>query len=362
MNKVVTESELTQGAVALKPKRSLKRPLGILALIAIAGGAGWYGYYWSQTGRFLETTDDAYIGGNTTALSPRVSGHIEAVLVGDNQHVSAGQLLVRLDDRTFKTALDRAEAAVREQQASLDNLHAQSDMQASLVKQAEADLEAKKAAADFTEIDAVRYKNLASQSTGTEQNAQKAVMADMQAKAAVNASEAGLTAARQEIQVLNTQITQGESALEGAKLDVETARLNLGYTEIRSPVDGYVGNRAAQIGAFVSDGSYLLSVIPDKGLWIDANFKEDQLAVIKSGQKVTVVADIYPGHDLNGTVTSIAPATGATFSVIPPENATGNFTKIVQRVPVRVTLDDASLKDQVLRPGLSTTVTVDTRP
>ena len=256
----------------------------------------------------------------------------------------------------------RAEAAVREQQASLDNLHAQSDMQASLVKQAEADLAAKKAAADFTEIDAVRYKNLASQSTGTEQNAQKAVMADMQAKAAVSASEAGLTAARQEIQVLNTQITQGESALEGAKLDVETARLNLGYTEIRSPVDGYVGNRAAQIGAFVSDGSYLLSVIPDKGLWIDANFKEDQLAVIKSGQKVTVVADIYPGHDLNGTVTSIAPATGATFSVIPPENATGNFTKIVQRVPVRVTLDDASLKDQVLRPGLSTTVTVDTRP
>ena len=125
---------------------------------------------------------------------------------------------------------------------------------------------------------------------------------------------------------------------------------------------GYVGNRAARIGAFVSDGSYLLSVIPDKGLWIDANFKEDQLAVIKSGQKVTVVADIYPGHDLNGTVTSIAPATGATFSVIPPENATGNFTKIVQRVPVRVTLDDASLKDQVLRPGLSTTVTVDTRP
>jgi len=362
MNKVVTESELTQGAVSLKPKRSLKRPAGILALIAIAGAAGWYGYYWSKTGRFMETTDDAYIGGNTTALSPRVSGHVDAVLVGDNQHVTAGQLLVRLDDRTFRTALDRAEASVREQQASLDNLHAQSDMQASLVKQAEADLEAKKAAADFTEIDAVRYKNLASQSTGTEQNAQKAVMADMQAKAAVNASQAGLTAARQEIQVLNTQITQAQSALEGAKLDVETARLNLGYTEIRSPVDGYVGNRAAQVGAFVSDGSYLLSVIPDKGLWIDANFKEDQLAVIKSGQPVTVVADIYPGHDLKGTVTSIAPATGATFSVIPPENATGNFTKIVQRVPVRVTLDDASLKDQVLRPGLSTTVTVNTRP
>ncbi len=362
MNKVVTESELTQGAISLTPKRSLKRPLGILALIAIAGGAGWYGYYWSQTGRYLETTDDAYIGGNTTALSPRVSGHVEAVLVDDNQRVTAGQLLVRLDSRTFKTAVDRAEAAVREQQASLDNLHAQSELQASLVKQAEADLAAKKAASDFTEIDAVRYRNLATQSTGTEQNAQKAVLADTQAKAAVAASDAGLTAARQQIQVLKTQIAEAQSALDGARLDAETARLNLSYTEVRSPVDGYVGNRAAQIGAFVSDGSYLLSVIPEKGLWIDANFKEDQLAVIKPGQKVTVVADIYPGHHLTGKISSIAPATGATFSVIPPENATGNFTKIVQRVPVRVALDDTAVKDQALRPGLSTTVTVDTRP
>ncbi|NLS01123.1 HlyD family secretion protein [Rhizobium sp. P38BS-XIX] len=362
MNQVVSEADIKQGAVSLKPKRSLKKPVGLLIGIAILAGAGWYGNYWWQTGRWQQTTDDAYVGGNTTALSPRVSGHVEEVLVEDNQLVKAGQLLVRLDPSTYKTALSRAEALVKQQQASLDNLHAQLTMQASLVKQAEADLAAKKAAANFTGIDAERYRNLASQSTGTEQNAQKAVMADTQAKAAVDASDAGLTAARQQIDVLNTQIEQAQAALESARQDVETARLNLGYTEVRSPIDGYAGNRAAQIGAFVSDGSYLLSVIPAGGLWIDANFKEDQLAVIKVGQTVDVVADIYPGHTLRGRVSSIAPATGATFSVIPPENATGNFTKIVQRVPVRIALDDAAPQAQVLRPGLSTTVTVDTHP
>jgi membrane fusion protein (multidrug efflux system) len=362
MNQVVTEADIKQGAVSLKPKRSLKKPVALLAGIAVVAAAGWYANYWWQTGRWQQTTDDAYVGGNTTSLSPRVAGHVAEVLVEDNQLVKAGQLLVRLDPSTYKTALDRAEALVRQQQASLDNLHAQLTMQASLVKQADADLAAKKAAADFAGIDAERYRNLANQSTGTEQNAQKALMADAQAKAAVEASDAGLMASRQQIDVLGTQIEQAESALEGARLDVETARLNLGYTEIRSPVDGYVGNRAAQIGAYVSDGSYLLSVIPARGLWVDANFKEDQLGVIKIGQTVDILTDIYPGHALKGRVSSIAPATGATFSVIPPENATGNFTKIVQRVPVRIALNDGAPQAQALRPGLSTTVTVDTHP
>ena len=362
MNQVVSETEIKQSAVSLKKKRSLKKPLALLAGIAVVAAGGWYANYWWQTGRWQETTDDAYIGGNTTALSPRVSGHVEEVLVEDNQLVKAGQLLVRLDASTYRTALDRADALVRQQQASIDNLQAQLTMQASLVKQAEAGLAAKKAAADFAGIDAERYRNLANQSTGTEQNAEKAVMADTQAKAAVEASDAGLTAARQQIDVLNTQIEQAQSALEGARLDAETALLNLGYTEIRSPIDGYVGNRAAQVGAFVSDGSYLLSVIPAKGLWIDANFKEDQLGVIKIGQTVDVVTDIYPDHALQGRVSSIAPATGATFSVIPPENATGNFTKIVQRVPVRIALNDDVPQGKALRPGLSTTVTVDTHP
>ncbi len=152
-----------------------------------------------------------------------------------------------------------------------------------------------------------------------------------------------------------------EAAVAQAQADLQTARLNLGYTEIRAPIDGYVGNRAAQVGAYVTPGTYLLSISPAHGLWVDANFKEDQLAGMRPGQQATVVADVLPGHVLHGHVLSLAPATGAIFSVIPPENATGNFTKIVQRVPVRIALDGADATLGTLRPGLSTTVSVDTR-
>ncbi|HVB14961.1 MAG TPA: HlyD family secretion protein, partial [Stellaceae bacterium] len=156
-------------------------------------------------------------------------------------------------------------------------------------------------------------------------------------------------------------IAEAQAGVAQAEADLETARLNLGYTEIRSPIDGYVGNRAAQVGAYVSSGAYLLSVIPARGLWIDANFKEDQLSSLRPGQPASVVADVLPGKVFHGHVQSLAPGTGALFSVIPAENATGNFTKIVQRVPVRIALDDGDARLGALRPGLSMTVSVDTR-
>jgi membrane fusion protein (multidrug efflux system) len=161
--------------------------------------------------------------------------------------------------------------------------------------------------------------------------------------------------------VLSANIEEASAAVAQAEADLQTARLNLDYTEIRSPIDGYIGNRAAQVGAYVSQGSYLLSIVPARDLWVDANFKEDQLARIKPGQPATIVADTLPGHVFHGHLLSLAPATGAVFSVIPPENATGNFTKIVQRVPVRIALDDEDASLGKIRPGLSTFATVDTR-
>jgi membrane fusion protein (multidrug efflux system) len=161
---------------------------------------------------------------------------------------------------------------------------------------------------------------------------------------------------------LGANIEEASAAVAQAKADLETARLDLGYTEIRSPIEGYVGNRAAQVGAYVAQGTYLLSIAPARGLWVDANFKEDQLARVKPGQPATVAADVLPGRVFHGHVLSLAPATGAVFSVIPPENATGNFTKIVQRVPVRIALDDQNAILGAIRPGLSTYATVDTRP
>ncbi|HUC66596.1 MAG TPA: HlyD family secretion protein, partial [Stellaceae bacterium] len=202
---------------------------------------------------------------------------------------------------------------------------------------------------------------LATTPAGSLQNAQRAEANGAAARATVAAAAAALTATRQQLGVLDADIAEARADLAQAEADVETAQLNLGYTEIRAPIDGYVGNRAAQVGAYVASGAYLLSVIPSRGLWIDANFKEDQLARMVPGQPATVVADVLPGRVFHGHVASLAPGTGAVFSVIPPENATGNFTKIVQRVPVRIALaPDERLRD-ALRPGLSAVVEVDTR-
>ncbi len=331
-----------------------------LALAITLGGIG-YGRYWWTTGRFIESTDDAYAGGNVTPVAPHVAGFVSQILVTDNQHVRADQLLIRLDQRDFQAALDHAQAFADQRQAALSGLEAKYVLQQAMIRQAEADLSAKAAHATFAGADAVRYRNLALTSFGTRQDAERSSATDQEAEAATKSAQAGLAAARQQLTVLDAQIAEARAGVAQAKADVETARLNLGYTEIRSPIDGYVGNRAAQVGAYVANGAYLLSVIPAQGLWVDANFKEDQLAHMRPGQPATVVADVLPGKIFHGHVESLAPGTGAVFSVIPPENATGNFTKIVQRVPVRIALDDGEARLGALRPGLSTTVSVDTR-
>jgi membrane fusion protein, multidrug efflux system len=362
MDTVVLERVAT--AVPVKSRRQFGRrhlALAGLAVAIILGGVG-YGRYWWSVGRFTESTDDAYASGNVTAVSPHVAGFVAQILVTDNQHVAAEQLLIRLDGRDFQAALDHAQAVAAKQQAALAGLEAKYELQQAMIRQAEADLAAKAAHATFAGRDAVRYRDLALTTFGTRQNAERASAADEEAQSGIKSAQAGLAAARQRLSVLDAEIAEARASVAQANADLETARLNLGYTEIRSPIDGYVGNRAAQVGAYVANGAYLLSVIPAQGLWVDANFKEDQLAHMRPGQPATVVADVLPGKIFPGHVESLAPGTGAVFSVIPPENATGNFTKIVQRVSVRIALDDGDARLGELRPGLSTTVSVDTRP
>ncbi len=332
-----------------------------LALALATSGVG-YGRYWWNVGRFIETTDDAYAGGNITAVAPHVAGFVAQILVTDNQHVRAGQLLIRLDPRDFQAALDRARAVASERRAALTGLDAQYGLQQAMIRQAQDDLNAKAAQAAFAGEDALRYRSLALTSFGTRQNAERASAADKEAQSAARSAQAGLAAARQQLTVLDAEIAEARAGVAQAKADLAAARLNLGYTAIRAPIDGYVGNRAAQVGAYVASGAYLLSVIPARGLWVDANFKEDQLAQMRPGQPATVIADVLPGQVFHGHVLSLAPGTGAVFSVIPPENATGNFTKIVQRVPVRIALDDGAATLGALRPGLSMTVSVDMKP
>ncbi|SFL76064.1 HlyD family secretion protein [Methylobacterium pseudosasicola] len=355
------KGEDREGLAAPKRRLSRKRAaLGGLALLALAGG-GLYGRFWWETGRFIESTDDAYVGGDVTVIAPRVSGFVAEVLVRDNQRVRAGDLLIRLDDRDYRAALARAEAAVAGQDATLLNLAATKRLQEAVIAQSRAELAGTEAEAARTRFDVDRYRQLSAKSYASEQRFQQADADDKKASAAVAKARASLDAAERRIAVIDTQSRQAEAARAQASAERDAAQLNLGYTEIRAPADGVVGNRSARAGSYATPGAGLIALVPAGGLWVDANFKESQLADMRPGQRVGIVADILPGETFTGHVESLAPATGAQFSVLPPENATGNFTKIVQRVPVRIHLDGEAGRLGRLRPGLSVTASVDRR-
>ena len=361
-------SSVLERDTALAPSRTVRKvrhTLGRLAVVAAAAlltaGIAAYGYRWWSETRFHETTDDAYVGGNVTTIAPHVPGFIQRILATDNELVRAGQPLIELDPRDYQAALGHAQAVSDQREAALASLDAQTKLQSTRIAEAQAELASRIAEAQFAAQEEQRYAALAQTAAGSRQEQQRTASAAQAARSAVLSATAALAAARQQLAVLGAQIAQARAAVAEANSDLQTARLNLGYTEIRAPVDGYVGNRAAQVGAYVAAGAYLLSVIPASGLWVDANFKEDQLAGMRGGEKATLIADIAPGRVFHGHLLSIAPGTGAIFSVIPPENATGNFTKIVQRVPVRIALDAGDSALGLLRPGLSATVSVETR-
>jgi membrane fusion protein, multidrug efflux system len=320
-----------------------------------------YAYHWVTVGRFIESTDDAYVGGDITVIAPKVSGFIERVAVTDNQPVKAGDLLVKLDDKDYRAALDRAQANVDAQQATLINLDATRRLQSAVIEQARAGVKAAAAELKRAHDDEERFRDLSAHAAASIQVYQKATADYEQATAQVEKSRAGVDAAERELEVIDSRKRQAQAALAEANANVDIARLNLSYTELRAPIDGVVGNRSARTGAYAAIGTQLVSVVPASGLWVDANFKESQLAHMQAGQRVSVSADVLPGHDFIGRVASLAPATGAEFSVLPAENATGNFTKIVQRVPVRVLLEGDAATLGRLRPGLSVSVDVDER-
>jgi membrane fusion protein (multidrug efflux system) len=231
-----------------------------------------------------------------------------------------------------------------------------------MIAQEEAAITAADAEVVRSRSDAVRYRQLASDQYASLQRFQQADADNKKAIAAANKTRAALAAAQRRLDVIDTRKQQAEAALGQAVADRDLAQLNLGYTELRAPIDGTVGNRAARVGAYAMVGAQLISLVPAHGLWVDANFKESQLARIYPGLPASIEADVLPGQVFHGYVASLAPATGAQFSVLPPENATGNFTKIVQRVPVRILLDGEASKLGSLRPGLSVTARVDERP
>jgi membrane fusion protein, multidrug efflux system len=304
-------------------------------------------------------TDDAYVMVHYATIAPRISGQVAMVPVDDNEVVRIGQVLATLDPRDNETALASAKAAVARDRSLLDEISANVSRQPSTIEEQRAAVAAARARLDFAQDNARRYGNLAATGAGTMQEHQQADSTLQQGQASLDSAEASLAAARRQLDVLNAQRSASEAAVRADEAQLEQAKLNLSYTQVRAPIDGMVGERSVQVGNYVSPGTTLMTVVPLDQVYIEANYREVALLHVHSGQPVTIHLDAY-NIDLKGTVDSVPPASGATFAPIAPNNATGNFTKIVQRLPVKIVVTPGQPLVKLLRVGLSVETTIHT--
>ena len=364
-SEVIDRLNLAPSAVApqkVSNKRWLRKLLLTGAsLIALAGAAHFGWDYWT-VGRFEISTDDAYVKADSTTIAPKVSGYIAAVLVGDNESVKAGQVLARIDNRDYKVALDQAKADVAAAKAAVSNKQAALEAQQSVIEAARAALGVDQANQTFAEQDDKRYAHLATTGYGSVQNAQQAASRIAAAKASVARDQASLVTALKQVDVLKAELAQAKATVARSEAAQNQAELNLSYTDIVSPGDGVIGNRTLRVGQYVQAGTQLMSVVPVSQAYIVANYKETQLTNVRAGQPVEIQVDTFPGVAVRGHVDSIAPASGQEFALLPPDNATGNFTKIVQRIPVKIVLDAGGPLAGDLRPGMSVYPSIDTKP
>ena len=292
-------------------------------------------------GRFLVSTDDAYVRADTTTLAAKVAGYVSAIEVGDNTLVHAGDVIARIDDGDYRLAADAARDRVATQQATIGRIGQQIAAAQAAVAQARAQLASARAVETRTESELKRQQALADKAFASRQTLEQAQSNRDQAVAAVQSAQAAIASAIANVGVLEAQQQEAERTLNELKTAQAKAERDLSFTVIRAPVDGVIGNRAMQVGDYVQPGQRLASLVPLADVYVDANFKETQVAHLRPGQPVKVSVDALPDHDITGTVASMSPASGSVFSLLPPDNATGNFTKIVQRLAVRIRLPAA---------------------
>jgi membrane fusion protein, multidrug efflux system len=334
--------------------------IGVAGVAALALGA-YYGWNYWTVGRFQVSTDDAYVQADTITIAPKVSGYLSAVSVGDNQTIEAGQVLARIDDRDYKVALEQADADVAAAKAAIASKQAAIETQASVIDAAKATIQVDQANETFAEQENKRYVDLASTGYGSVQNAQQAISRIAAARAGVQRDAATLASAIKQVDLQKAELAQAQAVLAHDQAVRSQAELNLGYTAIIAPADGVVGNRTLRIGQYVQAGTQLMSVVPSAEAYVVANFKETQLTDVRRGQPVDIEVDMFPGRVYHGHVDSLAPASGQTFALLPPDNATGNFTKVVQRIPVKILLDVNGADVGDLRPGMSVIPSIDTK-
>ncbi|WP_442680475.1 HlyD family secretion protein [Sphingomonas sp. ASY06-1R] len=339
--------------------RTFRRALLILGPLALILLLAWFIHYETR-GKYVESTNDAYLRADSVTVSPKISGYVEQVLVADNQDVKAGQPLVRIDPRDYRAQSAQFQAQVDVAEANAANVRATIGEQQAAISQARAELAVARSDARFAAEEVTRYTPLAASGAETREKLNTLRNQAAQAASRVAAQQAALTSAERRIGSLKAQIRQARAQGESAQAQLRAANVNVGSTVVRASVDGRVGDKTVRVGQFVQSGTRMMSVVPLGALYVAANFKETQIGRMRVGQPVTVEVDALPGVHLRGRVQSVSPGTGAEFSLLPPQNATGNFTKIVQRVPVRIAIEAGPEARAVLVPGLSLTVKVDT--
>lgn len=338
-----------RGFIALAPP--------VVALAAAAGG----GWYWWAEAQYIETTDNAYVESDIASVSPKIQGYVGDVLIDDNQSVQAGQVLVVIDNADFAARVDRAAAVVEARRAAVAGMENQIAFQRSLVAQAEATIASADARFARARQDFERAERLLKKDFVSKQNYDAANAEWLEAAANVEHAKADAEAQRQKIGVFASKRAELSARLAEAEAELDLARHELDHTVIRAPVDGVVGSKGVRVGQFVKPGTQLLLLVPMDEVYVVANFKETQIARMRTGQTVSLALDAFPDHTVEGRIESFSPASGSEFSLLPPENATGNFTKVVQRVPVKIAVPRRNPLAGYLRPGMSVAVSVDTR-
>jgi membrane fusion protein (multidrug efflux system) len=349
-----------QGTPSARPRRARRLVIGAAAVAALAAAA-YFGDYWWTIGRFQVSTDDAYVGAKSTTLAAKIPGYIAALDVDDNQRVRAGDVIARIDDGDYQLAVKTARDKVATQEATIARIGKQVAAQQAAVDQAKAQVASAQAGATRTQLELTRQQALATREFASRQTLEQAQANRDQAVAAVDSAQASLQSAAANVDVLKFQQQEAARTLEELNTALAKAERDLSFAVIRAPFDGVVGNRAVQTGDYVQPGQRLASLVPLDGVYVDANFKETQIARLRPGQTASISVDALPDRKFTGTVVSFAPASGSVFTLLPPDNATGNFTKIVQRIPVRVRVPADVAGEEVLRPGMSVVVSIDTK-
>ncbi|CAG9200264.1 MULTISPECIES: HlyD family secretion protein [Paraburkholderia] len=346
---------------AASAQRSRKKGVFlIIGGVAVLGAIAW-GAHWWTVGRYIESTDDAYLQADGMTVAPKVSGYVADVLVGDNQSVKRGEPLVRLDSRQYDAVLEQANATIAARRADILRGEAELAQQQAAIAQARAQLDGASANEAHAADQVRRYEPLAATGAETGERVAELRNSQRQASATRAADAAALQSAERQIATTHAAIEQARAQLAAAEASARQAQLDTQDTVLKSPIDGRVGDRSVRVGQYAQPGSRFMTIVPVQDVYLVANFKETQIGMMRVGQPVTLRVDALPGAKLHGRIDSFSPGTGSQFALLPAQNATGNFTKIVQRVPVRIRLDVGQETRKVLLPGLSVNVDVDTR-